>query len=301
MQMRAQEPIARAMGFFSLGLGTAQVLTPRLVNFVAGLDNRMRHRVAQRAVGVRELAAAGGLMSERVPARWMWARVAGDGMDLAMLASALSSPRNKRVRTTLAAASVAGVTALDVVGAMRATRAQNLTADGALRAKSAITVRQSPAEVYRFWRDVENFPLFMEHVVSVTTTSDTRSHWVATAPAGALVEWDAEILEDVPERTLAWGSVAGTGVDNSGIVRFRPAPGDQGTEVTVELEYKPPAGTLGEAVAMLFGEAPRQQLRDDLRRFKQAVETGDIARSDGSPEGVRAARQLRQRVAQPVG
>jgi uncharacterized membrane protein len=134
----------------------------------------------------------------------------------------------------------------------------------------------------------------MEHVESVRTSGNGRSHWVATAPAGTKVEWDAEITDDVAGQLIAWRSLPGSGVDNAGRVRFAPAPRGQGTEVHVELDYEPPAGAVGAFVAKLFGEEPNQQLADDLRRFKQIVETGEIARSDGSPHGTRTRNLMHQ-------
>jgi uncharacterized membrane protein len=139
----------------------------------------------------------------------------------------------------------------------------------------------------------------MYHVESVSTTGDRRSHWVAKGPAGTTVEWDAEVVDDLPGQRIAWRSVEGASVESSGSVRFRPAPADQGTEVYVELQYSPPAGALGAVVAKLFGEEPGQQVGDDLRRFKQIVETGEVVRSDGSPLGSRTQNQTRQQDAHP--
>jgi uncharacterized membrane protein len=165
--------------------------------------------------------------------------------------------------------------------------------------RSVITINKAPDEVYAQWRDFERLPTFMYHLESVTTTGEGRSHWVAKGPGGVTVEWDAEVTDDVPGDRVAWRSVPGTKVDNSGSVRFRPAPGGQGTEVRVELTYSPPGGALGSVVAKLFGEEPNQQVSDDLRRFKQMVETGEIARSDGSPAGTRTQNQARQQDANP--
>jgi uncharacterized membrane protein len=95
-------------------------------------------------------------------------------------------------------------------------------------------------------------------------------------------EWDAEIIDDRPNELIAWRSLDGATVDNSGVVRFKPAPDGQGTEVHVELHYKPPAGKIGATIAKLFGEAPEQQVRDDLRAFKQVMEIGEIVQSDAS-------------------
>ncbi|MEY2442047.1 MAG: hypothetical protein QOJ46_1473 [bacterium] len=165
---------------------------------------------------------------------------------------------------------------------------------------AAITVRRDRDEIYAFWRDFERFPRFMAHLEEVRATSPTRSHWKATAPLGMTAGWDAEITEDVPGERIAWRSVEGSKVENSGTVVFAEAPGDQGTEVHVELRYAIPGGVVGSTIAKLFGEEPRIQVKDDLRRFKQIVETGEIARSDSSPEGQLGKRQPKQRPAHPL-
>jgi uncharacterized membrane protein len=168
-----------------------------------------------------------------------------------------------------------------------------------MEARSAATINASPDTVYAAWRDVTRLPQFMDHLEAVTGTDDRRSHWVAKAPAGTKVEWDAEITEDVPGERIAWRSLAGASVENSGVVEFVAGPGGRGTEVHVAVEYSPPGGALGSAVAKLFGEEPSQQVSDDLRRFKQLVETGEIARSDGAPLGTRTANIGHQQEAQP--
>jgi uncharacterized membrane protein len=139
----------------------------------------------------------------------------------------------------------------------------------------------------------------MFHLESVLVSDDRLSHWTAKAPAGTTVEWDAEITEDVPDQRIAWQSVEGATVPNRGRVVFSAAPADQGTEVLVDIEYSPPGGAIGELIAKLFGEEPLQQIKDDLRRFKQIMETGEVVRSDGSPEGTRTHRQIHQEDAQP--
>lgn len=168
-----------------------------------------------------------------------------------------------------------------------------------MRASTAITINRPVEEVYRFWQDFERFPAFMYHLESVEVTDDRRSHWKAKAPVGGTVEWDAEIVENRPDELIAWRSVAGADVANAGSVRLAPAPGGRGTEVTVEVEYDMPGGAVGSLVAKLFGEEPRQQLKDDLRRLKQVIETGEVVVSDGTPDGLGAQRVLRQRRGQP--
>lgn len=151
--------------------------------------------------------------------------------------------------------------------------------------KKAVTVNRPAAELYQYWHDFENLPRFMQHLVSVQVDGEKRSHWTAQAPAGATVEWDAEIVADRPDELIAWRSLAGAAVDNAGEVRFAPAPGGRGTEVRVELQYDPPGGALGATVAKLFGEEPAQQVADDLRHFKQVLETGEITQSEASAKG----------------
>jgi uncharacterized membrane protein len=124
----------------------------------------------------------------------------------------------------------------------------------------------------------------MRHLERVTVTDARRSHWVAKAPAGKTVEWDAEITEDRPNEVIAWRSVEGSEVSNAGRVTFDPAPGGRGTEVRVQLEYEPPLGKLGSKLAMLWREEPGQQVYDDLRHFKQVMETGEIVLSDATKQ-----------------
>lgn len=164
--------------------------------------------------------------------------------------------------------------------------------------KAAVTVRRPRPEVYAFWWDLEGFPDFMIHLESVQLTGDRHSHWVATAPAGRTVEWEAEIVEERENELIAWRSLPGADVHNEGRVRFVDAPRGQGTEIHVELSYDAPAGAAGDLLAKLFGEQPEQQVKDDLRRAKQILETGEVVRSEGSPEGISARRQARQRPAQ---
>jgi uncharacterized membrane protein len=157
-----------------------------------------------------------------------------------------------------------------------------------------ITINRPVEEVYQFWRDLENLPRFMQHLEEVHVIGERRSHWVATAPAGRTVEWDAEIVSEQDNELIAWRSLPESDVRHAGTVRFRPAPADRGTEVSVELDYEPPAGAVGAAAAKLFGEEPKQQLADDLRRFKQVMETGEVVRSEGSLEGAgQGARKQR--------
>jgi uncharacterized membrane protein len=140
-----------------------------------------------------------------------------------------------------------------------------------------VTINRSRAELYAFWRDFRNLPRFMHNIQSVSVTDDVHSHWVVLAPAGQTVEWESIVTEDQPERVIAWSSVEGSGVQNTGRVDFRDAPGGRGTEVTATIAYAPPAGGLGKIVAKLFQREPKVQARQDLRRFKQLMEAGEIS------------------------
>ena len=147
---------------------------------------------------------------------------------------------------------------------------------GGMKATHTVTVNRPPAEVYRFWRNFENLPRFMDHLERVTVLSDSRSRWRAKAPLGTNVEWEATIINDVADELIAWQSVPGSEIGNAGSVRFTPAPGGRGTEVRVSLSYDPPAGQLGTAIARLLGEEPHAQVAADLRRFKEVMEAGEV-------------------------
>ena len=152
-----------------------------------------------------------------------------------------------------------------------------------IRAERTVTINKSAAELYNYWHDFANLPTFMKHIQSITVLNPRRSHWVAKAPMGQQIEWDADLVDDRPNELIAWASIEGADVDHSGFVRFKPAPGDRGTEVKVVTECNPPGGILGSALAKLFGEEPEQQIGDELNRFKQLMEAGEIATTEGQP------------------
>ncbi|MCU1347745.1 MAG: cyclase/dehydrase [Acidobacteria bacterium] len=298
--MEISAKTANFLGSFGLGLGIPQLLAPGSVNRMIGVRDDAESRMWQRIVGVRELVAAAGILPRRRPTEFLWARVAGDAMDLALLVKVFGSKRDSAVRLAAATASVAGIAAVDMFTASRFTADPELKKEEEpMHLRTAITVRAPRDEVYAFWRDLENFPEFMAHIESVQVTGDRRSHWKAKGPIGT-AEWDAELIEDNPGRLIAWRSLPQSEVPNYGTVRFQDAPGDRGTEVHVDIHYEPPAGRFGVTLAKLFGEEPQQQAADDLRRFKQIKECGLVVRSEGSPEGPLTRRLMRQRPAQPV-
>jgi uncharacterized membrane protein len=244
--------------------------------------------------------------------------VAGDLTDLALLGNSLrgrtrtprvlktavkKSDREGLGRTVAAAGAVAAITGVDLYAAI--TRSwKSARREAAVSLTAAVTVTRPRQEVYAQWRKLEDLPAFMAHLDSVTTTGPRTSHWRASAPFGKTVEWDAQITADVPGERLGWQSLDGSVVRNEGEVRFVPAPGGKNaepdTEVHVTLRYSLPAGKLGTLLARYFGEDPHQQLDDDLRRFKQMLETGDVVRSEGAPWGKRARHEFPQHPARPL-
>ena len=140
-----------------------------------------------------------------------------------------------------------------------------------------VTIDRPRAELYEFWRNFENLPLFMHNIRSIRAVDARRTHWVVEAPAGKTVEWDAELVEDDSGRWIAWRSTEGASVRNSGRVEFKDSPDARGTCVTVTLTYDPPAGGVGQLIAKLFQKEPKIQVRQDLRRFKQLMETGEVS------------------------
>jgi uncharacterized membrane protein len=285
-----KQKIARSLGWFSIGLGLAEIAAPRRLTKLIGV--RGDYNGLLLALGAREITSGMGILTRRRPGEsqgpfWMWSRVVGDAVDLGLLVAAfkLGRGRGKRVdrgRIAAATAAVAGVTALDIILSQRLSGARK---GGTIRVAQAVTINRAPEELYRFWRDLQNLPRFLKHLESVRETGNRRSHWVAKAPAGRTVEWDAEITEDRTNELIAWRSIEGADVDHSGSVRFDRAPDGRGSIVRVEMRYRPPAGALGDIVAKLFGENPEWQVKDSLRRFKQLMETGEIITTEGQPAG----------------
>jgi uncharacterized membrane protein len=293
------EKLARGLGWFSIGLGLAEVLAPGGIAKITGVSKKNTGLI--RLFGLREIASGIGIFSQgRRPTEAVWSRVVGDALDLACLGAAFASPKTNKGRLAFATANVLAVTALDVLCAQQLGGGEGAgdgTRKGTTQVKNSLIINRPPEELYQYWHNFENLPEIMHHLESVKVKGDGRSHWVAKAPAGTSVEWDAEVTEDRPNELIAWRSLEGSDVDNSGSVRFEPAPGSRGTIVKVEINYTPPGGALGSLVAKLFGEEPGQQAQESLRTFKQLMETGEVVVSDGAywDNGF-----LTQRPAQPV-
>lgn len=290
------EQLARFLGWFSIGLGIAEIVAPRQLSEMIGVENKPG---VFRLMGLREIGHGIAILSQEQPAGAVWSRVAGDMLDLALLGSQLDSDNPEREKTLAATMSVLGVTAVDLYTAKSLSQQSNGGSGGArvnggrgsardivesgsgIKVKTAITIGRPIAEVYGFWRNFENLPRFMSHLQSVEVDG-RRSHWTAVGPANMRVEWDAETVEDRPEELISWRSLPGGHVDTAGYVRFRPAPGNRGTEVVVEMRYDPPGGVVGASIAKLFGESGQEVVTRDLQAFKNVLETGEVVHSDSS-------------------
>lgn len=266
----------RALGWFSLGLGLAQILAPRATARAIGVPGR---GALMRAVGLRELACGLGLLARPTSPLWRWVRVAGDAMDLVLLGAAARSGRGDERRIAAAASAAAGVAAVDVVAGLGA------EPDGREEPESraVVTVDRPVDEIYRAWRTPDEHARFMSFVDEVRSLSDTRWRWTARVPGGKTVAWETEIVEDVPNERIAWRSLPGQFVSTAGRAWFLPAPGGRGTIVHVEMDAQAPGGAVGGLAAKVFA---RIKLKRDLQRFKQRTETGEVAVA-GGPSGRR--------------
>ena len=283
-----RDRLVRGLGWFSIGLGLAEFLLPRSLCRSIGVRPRTG---LVRLLGLREIASGVGLLTQPQKEVWMKSRVAGDAMDLALMGLAFLDEDTSPAQLAIATAAVSGVTALDVFCSNELSQGAGQRAPepgqtrGAVHLKRSMIVNRSPEELYKVWRNFEDFPRFMHHVKAVEEKDGGRWHWTVKGPGGLRVEWDAEVVQDRPNELIAWRSLPDADVDNAGSVRFERAPGNRGTIVHVELHYRPPAGKAGAALAKLMGQSPGKQISVDLLRFKQMVETGEIARTEGQPAG----------------
>jgi uncharacterized membrane protein len=283
---RAIGRAAIGLGLFGIGLGVAELLSPRRFNRLIGVSDNRRARNVTRALGLREIANSFAILGRRRPAPWLWGRVAGDVIDLALLGNAARARRANVGRIAGAIGAVLGATVADAYVAARSRGRSRVRLAGPVR--RAITIAATPDAAYRFWRNLQNLPTFMEQLESLEVLPSGRSRWRLRAPKGLALTWEADIVEDRASEIIRWQSVEGSEVANRGVVRFRPAPGDQGTEIAVELEYVPPGGELGRLASFLSNEALEVQLERDLSRLKQLLEVGEIVRTDAR---VRRERQ----------
>jgi uncharacterized membrane protein len=223
-------------------------------------------------------------VESRPPARRGWQNVGraervlsiGAGAGLALAALWLKNRHARTLAVTGASMALRGAAGWCPVyagaGVNRAgsSTTQALGGPRGVNVQDRIVIRRDTRSVYEFWRQLENLPSLMEHLESVVQIDPIRSHWVARGPFGLRVEWDAEIINEIPNRLLAWRSLEGADMVSAGSVRFRDTP--RGTEVIVTLQYSPPAGKAGAALGWFFGETPAQELREGLRRLRDRLE-----------------------------
>jgi len=264
---RTNSLLGKSLGVFSIGLGIAELATPNAVAKLIGIDKRGFVKPALRAFGAREILTGLGLLAKPQSALGPWARMIGDMVDLAFLGWALSSKSFDRRRTIGAIVAVAGVTALDAYAGVR--RRNKLLSEPV---REAITIHRRPDEIYALWKRLEQLPQFMTWLESVQDLGNGRSHWKVKKPSGGTIEYDTEVVEDIPGNRIAWCSLPGERVPHRGQVTFLPAPGDRGTEVIVEMQFAVP-------LARMIAGA---EAKGDLRRLKQILETGEIVSSDAS-------------------
>jgi uncharacterized membrane protein len=278
------EKLAEGLGWFSLALGASELAIPRLLSRAIGIEPGFGVSAILRAMGVREIAAGVNVLLQPRRPMPLWMRVAGDALDLGLLGLGFTK-RTSTARLLGAIAMVGGVTALDIIAATRVQTAFEAANEPVI---FSVTINKPPDEVYAFYRDLSQLPKFMDYLESVEETSGTRSHWVAKLPVGK-VAWDAEIVEDRPGQLIAWRSVDSR-IKTSGRVTFTRAPGRDATEVRVKMELGFTGKSPSKLLAKLF---TKPQVKGDLRRLKQVMETGEVLYSD-------ATETLKPRPAQPI-
>ena len=175
--------------------------------------------------------------------------------------------------------------ALGISTANEEGRVTSVPAQYGFKYEKSLVINRSAEDLFAYWRDLENLPGIMPHLTSVKEIDGDHSHWVATGPMGVEVEWDAEIYNEDPGRMIAWRSLPGGDVDTAGSVHFIEHGASRGTEVRVSLKYNPPLGKVGADLAWLLGGGVEQEIDNDLRRFRQVMETGEFSRRRGQVAG----------------
>jgi uncharacterized membrane protein len=291
-----QTRLTKFLGWFSIGLGVAEVVAPAMIARISGTRN---HSALIRAYGLREIAVGAGILTKQDPAPWLWMRVAGDVLDLASLAGGARS--GKKIATAGAIAAVAGVTALDILSAQRESapdRAVPKPKRDTERAEASVIIGRSPEECYQFWSDVENFPRFVPEVRSVRPTGGKTSHWVAGLEGQSRqIEWDSETTEDPGDRRITWQSLPESDIYIAGEASFLPAPGERGTMVRVQIDFDHPGRSITAPISRMMGKHPEQILYKSLRRLKSLLEIGEIITTEGQSAGRRGGTTWLDKIA----
>ena len=277
--MQTFHRVAKALGWFSLGLGMTELLSGKNLDRYLGTGG---HEGTLRLFGLREIAAGAIILAQKEPsATSVWSRVGGDVMDLLFLGKALEEQRSrtKRERLEVATATVLAVTALDVLCAWqlgRGSSKEDKTSEDATRVETSVTLNGTPEELYGLWRDPRTLPQVMGHFADVTVQTDGRARWAVNGPVKTRLEWETQIVQEEPGQLLRWYSIRGAKVPNGGSIRFAPATGGRGTVATLEIDFDPPGGTFGKGAAKVLGIVPQVLATKALRRFKALAEAGEI-------------------------
>jgi uncharacterized membrane protein len=279
--------LARGLGWFSLALGATQLVAPRTLARTIGIEPGLGVSVLMRALGAREVASGLAVLMEPRRPLPLWARVGGDIADLGLLALAFAAKRTSTPRLLGAVTAVGGALALDVVAARKI---QTHFEEVNRPVVYSVTINESPEKVYAFYRNLAQLPRFMDYLQSVHEISRTRSHWIARLPVGGTIAWDAEIVEDTPGRAITWRTVEDSSLQLAGRVTFTRAPARDATEVRVEMKLGFTGKRPSSLLAKLFA---KPQIKGDLRRLKQVIETGEVLYSD-------ATETRKPRPAQPI-
>ncbi len=283
---RRENPmVPRSLGWLSLGLAAAACLAPGALSRLTGL----RHRgPLLRAIGVRELVSGIGLLTQENPTPWLLSRVAGDAIDLAVALSALRASSPQRGRTLGTVGILAAVMAADLAASVQSLRASRSHAAADAYVGASVVVNRPAQECYDFWLEQCNLPRFIGLLQSIAPLDDGRSRWVIGARAGATLDWTVETTANERTKRVEWRSLGESGVQHAGGVRFETPQGVHGTLVRLWMHYRTSAGKSVLSIAKLLGADPQSLAREDLRRFKQLLEAGEIASTKGQPSGRRS-------------
>jgi uncharacterized membrane protein len=271
---------ARFLGWFSIGLGVTEFVFPRTLARIIGTPSRP---MTTRLMGLREIGVGVGILASPRPAGWIKARVAGDMLDLALLKSSFGSRKANPARLGLTTAAVSAVAVADILYAQKYDSAESVP--NRIRIEASMAVNRSPEECYSFWRRIENFPQFMEHLCAVQITGEKTSHWKLKLNAMKTLEWDSEITRDEAGNVIEWRSLGGGDLQNFGSVQFQPRLSGPGTTVRLAMEYAPPAAGTGAMGGQILKMISEYGVREDLRRFKSVIETGEVPTTNGQPVG----------------
>ena len=278
----AGQASARALGWFSIGLGLSELLMPEKLARAIGFR---RNPLWLRVMGAREIAAGIGILAAQRPgAGLLQLRVLGDAIDLGLLASAWGPAGRHRDRLSVATAAVVGVTVLDVL----ATRQLASQAREPLQLHSSIAVQGTPDTIYRRLRELRRLPEYLSHVASIELQGEQGFRLQSDIDFGGGSRWQGRIVEDVPAQRITWELAPESPMRARGQFELSALPGDRGTLLRATLTLEPAAPKLASVLARLFGSAPEQLLMRELRRFKQFIETGEVATTQGQSSGRRS-------------